>query len=313
MSKPSAICILLSLLLACSAAASEYGRSTYVPGMVGDFAIAVLPDSPGFYLRSDLSAYSGSNTYEELEGALKVDAELDVQVLIPRLTWVSGWEWLGARYGAALALPLAQVTSDARVELHSPGQAASTLTLSAKQLSISDFYLTPGIFEWKLGAWDVMWLETLCIPSGAYDSNAGVNASRNYFALNSSLATTWRHPDGGPELDLRASYLVNAENPATHYRTGNELAIDAIAAWRLDTRWSLGVAGYAYQQLTGDSGSGAVFGDFKGQAWGAGPLLRYIETVGERRIAWQAKWIHDFEVTRRYQGDLLLLSVSLRW
>ncbi len=281
--------------------------------MVGDFAMAVLPDAPGFYLRSDLSAYTGRNTYTELEGALRVDAELEVEVLIPRLTWVSGWEWLGAHYGAALALPLARVTSEACVELHLPGQAASTRTLSAHQLSFSDFYLTPSIFEWRLGAWDVMWLETLCIPSGTYDSSSVVNASRNYFALNSSLAATWRHPDGGPELDLRASSLVNAENPATHYRTGDELAIDAIAAWRLDARWSLGVAGYAYQQLTGDSGNGAIFGDFKGQAWGAGPLLRYIETVGERRIAWQAKWIHDFEVSRRYQGDLLLLSVSLRW
>ena len=66
MSKPSAICIFLSLLLAGSAAASEYGRSTYVPGMVGDFCIAVLPDAPGIYLRSDLSAYSGRNTYTEL-------------------------------------------------------------------------------------------------------------------------------------------------------------------------------------------------------------------------------------------------------
>jgi hypothetical protein len=91
--------------------------------------------------------------------------------------------------------------------------------------------------------------------------------------MDASLATTWRHPDGGPELDLHASCLVNAETPATHYRTGNELAIDAIAAWRLDARWSVGVAGYAYQQLTGDTGDtgdGAIFGDFKGQAWGTG-------------------------------------------
>ena len=302
-----------ALLMAVPSMASEYGRSTYSPGTVGDFSMAVLPDAPGFYVRADLYAYSGRNTYKELGGALGVDADLDIWGILPRVTWVSGWEWLGARHGATLALPLAQIASEARVEGRFPGQPASTATLSGSRLSFSDVYLAPSILAWKLGSWNVMWLETVCIPSGAYDSNASVNVSRNYYSLNSSLATTWRRPGGGPELDLRASYLVNAENPATEYRTGDELALDGIAAWRFDARWSAGLAGYGYQQLTGDSGAGAIFGDFKGQSWGAGPLARYIGTVGTRRVAWGAKWLHDIDATRRYKGDMFLLSAALRF
>ena len=309
----SALRALFFLLVASSSTASEYGRSTYSPGVVGDFSMAVLPAPPGFYLRTDMCYYTGRNIYNELGGALGVDAQLDVWAVVPRVTWVSGWEWLGARHGANLSLPLAQISSDARVERRFPGQPASAATLTGSRLSLSDVYLAPSIFEWKLGSWNVMWLETVCIPSGAYDSDASVNVSRNYYALNSSLATTWRRPGGGPELDLRASYVVNAENPATDYRTGNELALDGIAAWRFDARWSAGLAGYGYQQLTGDSGDGAVFGDFKGQSWGVGPLARYIGTVGTRRVAWGAKWLHDIDATRRYKGDLFLLSASLRF
>ncbi|MEI6646444.1 MAG: transporter [bacterium] len=313
MNQPLAIRFCIALSLAFSAMASEYGRSTYTPGLVGDFSIAVLPEVSGFYLRTDVCAYSGKNTYTEWGGALDVDADLEAYGVLPRVTWVSGLEWLGIRHGATLSLPLFYIASEARVTRRFPGQAASTAMVSGSRLSFSDFYLTPAILEYKIGSWNVMWLETLCIPSGAYDSDASVNVSRNYFALNSSLATTWRHPDGGPEVDLRASYLVNAENPATDYRTGDELIIEGIAAWRFDTNWSAGLAGYGYEQITGDSGDGAIFGDFKGQSFGAGPLVRYIGTVGTRRIAWGAKWIHDIDATHRYQGDLLLLSVSLRF
>ena len=295
-----------------SAVAGEYGRSTYSPGTAGDFSMAVLPEAKGFYLRTELWTYSGRNSYQELGGALDVEADLDAGVCIPRMTWVSGWTFLGARHGVNLSLPLVYVDSDARVTRQFPGQSVSTARVQGSRLSFSDVYFAPSVLEWKVGAWNLMWLETVVIPSGSYDPDESVNVSRNCLALNSSLAATWRHPNGGPELDARASYIVNAENPATDYRTGDELTLDGIAAWRLDARWSVGVAGYGYQQLTGDSGEGAVLGDFKGQSWGAGPLVRYIGTVGKRRMGWVAKWFHDFDATRRYKGDMLFLAATFR-
>lgn len=309
------VSVVILLSLACwthSGVASEHGRSTYSPGTVGDFSMAVLPEAKGLYLRTELWTYSGRNSYQELGGALDVEADLDAGVCIPRMTWVSGWTFLGARHGVNFSLPLVYVDSDARVTRQLPGQPASISRVQGSRLSFSDVYLAPSVLEWKIGAWNVMWLETVVIPSGSYDSDESVNVSRNHLALNSSLAATWRHPNGGPEVDIRASYLVNAENPATDYRTGDELTLDGIVAWRLDARWSVGVAGYVYQQLSGDRGEGAVLGDFKGQSWGAGPLVRYISTVGDRRIGWVAKWLHDFDATRRYEGDMLFLAATLR-
>ena len=292
--------------------ASEHGRSVYSPGTVGDFSIAVLPEARGFYVRAELWAYSGRMVFSELGGALEVEADLDALVFTPRVTWVSGWKFLGARHGANLSLPLAWVESDARVARHFPGRPASDERLQGSRLGFSDVYFAPGVLEWKIGAWNVMWLETLIVPSGSYDSDERVNVSRNSVGLMSSLAATWRHRDGGPEAGLRLSHVVNGENPATDYRTGDELALDAIAAWRLDARWSVGVAGYGYWQLTGDSGEGAVLGAFKGRSWGAGPIARYVGVVGNRRIAWVAKWLHDFDATRRYEGDMLFLAAMLR-
>ena len=40
--------------------------------------------------------------------------------------------------------------------------------------------------------------------------------------------------------------------------------------------------------------------------------MRYIGAAGSRRVAWVAKWLHDFDATRRYEGDMLFLAATLR-
>ena len=37
-----------------------------------------------------------------------------------------------------------------------------------------------------------------------------------------------------------------------------------------------GLAGYSYRQVTGDSGSGAVLGDFRSQVYSVGPQAGYF-------------------------------------
>jgi hypothetical protein len=43
----------------------------------------------------------------------------------------------------------------------------------------------------------------------------------------------------------------------------------------------VGVAAYYYQQISGDSGTGAVLGRFKSRLAGAGPQVGYLFPVGE--------------------------------
>jgi hypothetical protein len=291
---------------------SENGRSTYSPGTQGDFSLAVLPEQPGFYLRNETLYYSGRNTFDMAGGGVGVVADLSAVVNIPRLTWSSGWEILGARYGAYLSVPFAYVDVETTVRQRKPGGGEIVQQREGDRFGFTDFYLAPVMLDWTIGSVDLMLLETATIPSGAYESDAFVNISRNYFALNSSVAATWRHPDGGPELDLRVGYILNAENPATDYRTGDELVADWTAAWRFDTNWSLGLTGYAYEQVTGDSGDGASLGGFKGRSVGLGPIVRYILTAGDRRFSLVAKWIHEIDARNRFEGDLFFLAIATR-
>jgi len=61
---------------------------------------------------------------------------------------------------------------------------------------------------------------------------------------------------------------VNTENPDTDYRTGTEFHLDFMLNQFLAESFGIGFHGYYYDQLTGDSGSGAILGDFKADSVG---------------------------------------------
>ena len=57
-----------------------------------------------------------------------------------------------------------------------------------------------------------------------------------------------------------AGLTHNFINPDTQYQNGIDAHIDWAASKFLSPQFHVGVAGYLYQQLTGDSGSGATLG-----------------------------------------------------
>jgi hypothetical protein len=65
--------------------------------------------------------------------------------------------------------------------------------------------------------------------------------------------------------------------------------------------------------VTGDSGSGATFGDFKGRTIGFGPVLSYVCKVGGKDLIAETKWLHEVETKNRLQGDYLWLKVILKF
>ena len=68
--------------------------------------------------------------------------------------------------------------------------------------------------------------------------------------------------------------------------------------------------GYYYNQFTGDSGSGAILGDFKGESFGLGPGFVWIPAFAEGKLAVLGKWVHDFDATNRFESDYGTLSVA---
>ena len=64
----------------------------------------------------------------------------------------------------------------------------------------------------------------------------------------------------------------------------------------------LGLVGYAYQQITGDSGSGATLGDFKSRVFGIGPQIGFLFPVGDMQGYLNLKVYKEFDAEHRPEG-----------
>jgi hypothetical protein len=76
---------------------------------------------------------------------------------------------------------------------------------------------------------------------------------------------------------------------------------------------TLGVEGFWFEQVTGDSGEGAVLGDFKGRTAGLGPVLGYVKPLGAQSLALEFKWLAEMETQKRLEGDYLWLRMAYKF
>lgn len=67
----------------------------------------------------------------------------------------------------------------------------------------------------------------------------------------------------------------------------------------------LGANGFYYQQLSGDTGSGARLGDFEGRTAGVGPVLSYVRQFGKTQLLAEVKWLPELDTDKRMEGDYL--------
>ena len=66
-----------------------------------------------------------------------------------------------------------------------------------------------------------------------------------------------------------------------------------------------------YQQVTGDSGNGAIPGDFKRESSGIGPSFLWIPKSGGGKFSVTGTWLHDLHASNRMEGDYAV--VTLAW
>ncbi len=75
----------------------------------------------------------------------------------------------------------------------------------------------------------------------------------------------------------------------------------------------IGVSGYWYDQVTGDSGSGANLGAFEGRTAGVGPVISYTFKIGKVDMIAEAKWLHEVETRRRLEGDIVWFKLVAKF
>ena len=280
----------LGIALSPIAHATEGGGGAYPNGSEGFMTGAMPP--PGTYL-VNYNVFYSADRFANSNPAFD-DFKVSTAASILRAVHVSDQTILGGNWAMHAFLVAANV------DVNFGGGNRQD------RAGMGDFIFDPIAIGWHAGNWHWIAGVDIYLPTGRYDKNELANMGRNYVTIEPVFDFTYRNP-AGYEFSMKTMFDHNDENTATDYRSGNELHADFIAAKHFD-HWAVGVGGYAYKQLSGDSGESAVLGDFKGRAMALGPQLSYTSASG---FNVQARYQHEFDVANRPEGDKLWLNVAI--
>lgn len=294
-----------------SAFAAEGASSFYLLGQRGQGA-AVLPPE-GLFFSAPNYFYSGDiGGSEDLPfgGSLAFGVDVDTFLTLPTAIWVTPVDVLGGDLALTGTFVLGNADLDASATLAIPGLGAGTASVSDERWAVGDPAFG-AMVGWQAEKLNYLLSASVNVPVGDYDAGRLSNISLNRWAWDFTGAATWLDPESGIELSGAAGITFNGENDDTEYETGTEFHLEAAAAYHLSPTFSVGVNGYHYQQLTGDSGTGATLGDFKGRVTALGPMMSATFMLGPIPVATSLRYFHEFNVKNRLEGDAGWLTITI--
>ncbi len=273
--------------------AAEYGSSQYLPGFYGDFGMATT-SAPGNYL----SNFFGYNW------AGNDDAGSSLLFELPGLMRVTEQKLLGGTYSFGFYPYALRTTSNS---------TTNGVRKESARGGAGDMYAVPILLSWQWDTLSFTAFEGIVVPTGTYDKNRDLNAGRNTWTFDNNFGVTWNPDDGKYDFSMMFGYMVNTENTATHYKTGDEVHVDYSAGYYVLPTLGLGVSGSYYRQVKDDTGAGVPANAISGEYSSIGPVVTYTIKMGEQDIFLSAKWLHEYNVNNHIAGDYAILRTSLKF
>ena len=288
--------------------AAEGASSHFIAGGNGDIFLAVPPE-PGFLVANTFWYQSGNVGETVLEGRVELNLDIGTFLNLTVLTYTFEQPILGGRYTVGALVPIGKADLESTII----GPRGNRLRSSESATGLSDIAFIPLQLNWASGLWSFKASQAVIAPTGGYSLSENVNMGRNYWTFDTVVAATWFDPDKGTTFSIQPGLMINTENPDTNYRTGNEFHLDVNLDQFLTPSFAVGLKGYVYQQVTGDSGDGAILGDYISESVGAGPGFVWIPKFGAGKLTVLGKWMHDFSAKNRFESDYVTLTGSWKF
>jgi len=307
-----ACCAVAAMIFATqSAVADEGGVSFWLPGQQGSFA-AVQSDPgwslPLIYYHADADANRSKLFTIGGQVAAGVKAQTDLLMAAPTYVFSSPVAGAQASVGVTAFLGRADVSTDAT--LSGPGGGTLSRNQNDTRTGVGDLYPAASL-KWNSGAHNFLAYTMAGVPVGAYDQGRLANLGTNHWSLDVGGGYTYFDPVKGHEASAVVGFTHNWRNPDTDYKNGVDGHLDWAASQFLSEQFHIGLVGYVYRQLTGDSGSGAVLGDFKSQVSAVGPQAGYFLKVGDQQWYLNLKGYREFDAKHRLEGWNMWLTLAI--
>lgn len=295
------------------AKASESGTSHYIQGAYGDLLMGLIPGE-GFAVRNDTIYMSQSLTQTFKGGYVYGKLNAYTAINLTKLSYAADVPAIGGMLGLAAGIPIILNTNvGGEINIFDPRSRHHGLSKSGdgNRGGLSDIFVTP-FAAWNFGECHLAVMPTVFFPTGYYDKKTLTNLGMNYYTFDGNVAFTWLNKSGY-ELSLNAGYMINTENTATRYLSGNQFHLDWTAAYHYTERFAFGAVGYVVAQTTPDSGRGATMGPYYSSGVGIGPLVSYTVPVGGKDLTFIAKWLCDVSSQNRLTGNTVYASMAIKF
>ena len=273
-------CALPLLMQPQQAHADAAGVGFWLPGIFG--SLAAVPTVPGWayasiYLHLQANADAAQNfvTSGGAHGSLVAGLNAHGDALALGITYTSPMSVLGGQ--AAFSILTAPGNVGVGINATLAGPLGNTISgvKTDNRTTLSDVYYQ-GTLKWNQGVNNEMVYITGNIPGGTCDPGRLANLNLGFVAYDAGAGHTYFDQKTGHEFSVVGGFTYSLMNPFLQYRNGIDFHLDWTASQFVSKNLQIGLAGYLYQQVTGDSGPGAKLGPFMGRAVGIGPQIGFI-------------------------------------
>lgn len=310
----AAVVLLAALLLTTShrVGAVESGYGFYLLGSTTSNA-GILPP-PGTYVLDYNYFYSGSTDFTFETAGLILDGGVDAGLYanVPAPLWVAPGKVLGGHIGFLMLIPIIHkdVNAGASLSLPPPFGVTVSRDIGDQETRFGD--LVPGfMLGWHFGNWHFKTHTLVNAPTGFWERGNLANAGFNRWGIDNAAAFTWLDPNIGLEVSAMAGITYNWENPATQYKSGTEFHLEYALVQNFSKQFGVGINGYYYDQVTGDSGPGARLGSFSGRVSAIGPVVNMNFQLGKLPVLTSLKYFREFDVENRLEGDAGYVTLTI--
>jgi hypothetical protein len=293
------------------AVADEGGVSFWLPGTYG--SLAAVPAVPGlsfaaFNYYDSVSASKGADFVRGGGVVAGVNSRTDFLFVNP--AYVFATPVLGGQASLGTGALVGHNATSAFGTVAGFGGNTISDSRSATVFGVGDLYPT-GSLRWNWGVNNVMTYLAGDIPVGLYNSQQLANLGIGHGAVDAGGGYTYFNPQTGHEFSVVIGATYNLINPATQYKNGIDGHLDWGASQFLSASLQIGAVGYVYDQLTGDSGSGAKLGPFESRVIGIGPQIGYLFPVAGMQGYVNLKAYGEFDARNRSSGWNAWLTLSI--
>lgn len=291
--------------------ADEGGVSFWLPGLFG--SMAATPATPGWawtqlYYHTEVKGGGGAQF--KIGGSVVVGLKGEGNLTMFGPTYTFADPFMGGQAAFSLFGLGGKNAASIAATLIGPNGNPISFSRAESLMSFGDVVPQFSV-KWNQGVNNYMTYITGDIPVGNYSPTNLANLGLGHGAIDAGGAYTYFDPAKSHEFSITSGFTYNFKNPDTQYQNGIDWHVDVGAAQFLSKNFMVGVVGYYLQQLTGDSGSGAVLGDFKSRIAGIGPQMGFLFPLGGAQAFLGVKGYKEFANENRPDGWNLWVTLSL--